>query len=244
MKNFFTSNVLKLLEKHGMSPFALSERLGIHSSTVYRWLDPEISFLPRARTRVAIAEFFGVDPNALMYEDIQTNDVPPLPNKTNPAITPPKKERNFAVKTKIPLLNLSSDFFFAAFFGEDFETNDGNIVAKAEQWLPPLPDTTIPHDNLIAVKAEGDALAPDIKDGDIVYLEFAFNPEFQAKHGDYVLAEPKSDDKAPPTILRKLVKGDLKDQYWLTVTNPDWFGTRTVEGGRVYGRVVAIFRTV
>lgn len=51
MKNFFASNVTKLLEKHNMSPFALSERLGVHSATVYRWLDPEFLHLPRARTR-------------------------------------------------------------------------------------------------------------------------------------------------------------------------------------------------
>lgn len=244
MKNFFASNVTKLLEKHNMSPFALSERLGVHSATVYRWLDPEFLHLPRARTRVAVAEFFGIDPNALMNEDLQKSNMPQLPAMTSSVATAQKPERTTSAKAKIPLLKLSSDFFFAQELGEDFETQEGSIIPKADMWLPPLPYATIPHDNLIAVKAEGDALAPDIKDGDIVYLEFAFDPEFQAKHGDYVLAEPKSDDKAPPTILRKLVKGDLKDQYWLTVTNPDWFGTRTVEGGRVYGRVVAIFRTV
>ena len=64
------------------------------------------------------------------------------------------------------------------------------------------------------------------------------------KEGDLVLAEPATPEtnKSNAPVIRKLVYGDNEEDRWLTATNPDFPGTRTVKARDILGKVVAIFR--
>ena len=237
MDNFFSANLSMLLTKSAMTPYALAKHLGTEPSTVYRWLDPEVNARPRSRTLVAIAQLFQVDPADLAYKRLSPTDTDIPPDVGLPV--PDKQE----AKKPIPFVELSSDLFTTWLMGEDISLASEGFGQVAKRWLPPLPIEGIDQENLIAIKAIGDALAPDIKDGDLVYIDFRFDGDCDPlPNGSFVLADIESNDKNALPVLRKLIYGDSFKDMWLSSTNPDWPGTKLVHASIVYGRVVTIVR--
>lgn len=239
MTNYFVENVQALLKKAVMTPNALSERLGVDSATVYRWLDPKVQSLPRSRTLVLLAEFFGVDPNKLVNEPLDINDV----NK--PAESSGATKKRTYRGTRIPLVSETEHLWFASWLSDDIETTDDEALPGAKEWLPAAPDLDLEQERLVALRNTGSAMAPTIQNGDLVYVDFAFGgmaaPSIE--EGDIVLAHLEGKDNKTP-VIRKLIYGDNRDDKWLTATNPDFPGTRTVKAGAILGKVVSIYRKI
>ena len=240
MTNRFAENINFLLEKTGMTPHGFSERLGIDSATVYRWLDPKFQSVPRARTLLTLSQFFNVGAERLLYERFDDTTVFEMNEQ------PKKKTVKRINGTAVPLMKVDYALKLSAMVDSDIGLSSDDMSPEAEQWLPPAPDADIKSESLIAIRATGDAMAPTIKDGDLVYVEFNFGQMFEAiswRNNDIVLATPEhKKGETPAPILRKLVYGDNENDQWLTATNPDFPGTRTVKAEMVLGKVVAIFR--
>lgn len=243
--NFFAENISFLLQKADLTPNALSEKLGVDSATVYRWLDPKIQSIPRSRTRVLVSQFFGVDAEKLINEKF-TSDTP-----INIGSSVGGKPIKRVSGEPIPLMKNDWQLGVLSFFDDDAAVSHEDFPACAQKWLPAAPDKTLNQDQLIAINATGNAMAPEIRDGDLVYVEFDFFFEGKERpiyrDGDFVLAEPKKEkngeeiDKTPP-IIRKLIYGDNEHDMWLKATNPDFPGAKFVKAHTVLGKVVAIFR--
>lgn len=242
MTTHFIDNINFLMEKMELTPFAFAERIGIDSATVYRWLDPKIQSVPRSRTLMTLGQFFGVDAERLLKE--RFDDATVFEINEQPKKKPPKRISG----TAVPLMKASFGLTFASLFDNDVGLSREDISPAAEQWLPPAPDAEIKSESLIAIRVQGDAMAPTIQDGDLVYIDFCFGQlsdgtEETWSNNDIVLATPAHEKgEAPAPILRKLVYGDNEQDLWLTATNPDFPGTRTVKASIVLGKVVAIFR--
>lgn len=241
MTNYFVENVQALLKKAVMTPNALSERLGVDSATVYRWLDPKFQSLPRSRTLVLLAEFFGVEPNKLVTERLDLNDVDKPSSNTSV-----NKKRTYR-GSRIPLVTADNTLLLAGLLSDDIENVNSELWPGAKEWLPAAPDLDLPQERLVAIRVTGSAMAPIIQNGDLVYVDFIFGGDMESpdiKEGDIVLAEPSGPGK-PMTnapVVRKLVYGDNEQDRWLTATNPDFPGTRTVKANDILGKVVSIYR--
>lgn len=240
MTNFFAKNLQMLLDKTGMSVYDLAPRIGTSASTVYRWLDPNFSYLPRSRTRVTISEVFGVDPVELVYSDMAGATEDPEGNKVERANV------HRVIGDRVPLLFNTANLDIPHAFDDDISITKAELTPSAEKWLPPCPDETIRSTDLIAIRMNGEAMAPEIRDGDLLYVDFdfAFKPiPNEYKSGDLVLANHWSPQKKEEVLVRKLAYGDSTEEIWLKATNPDWPPEkRLVKGTMVLGKVVAIFR--
>ena len=235
---FFGKNLQALLNKTGVTPYALAAHLNTEPSTVYRWLNPEVATTPRSRTRVAIAELFGVDPNRLVSGPMNVEDV-----ELNSEDETKLKKRSYR-GSRIPVVDLNESLWLAAWFSDDISTENNELVPGATEWLPAAPDLDLPQENLIATRATGSAMAPTILAGDLVYILFDFAGTLSVPYineGDIVLAYPEGKDSNTP-ILRKLVYGDSVHDKWLAATNPDFPGTRTIKAGAIVGKAVSIYR--
>ena len=239
--NFFAENISFLLQKADLTPNALSEKLGVDSATVYRWLDPKIQSIPRSRTRVLVSQFFGIDAEKLINEKF-TSDTP-INIGGNVAGKPIKRVSG----EPIPLMKNDWTLQIASLFDDDVGLNEANLTPCAERWLPPAPEQGINTGRLITVRASGSAMAPTIKDGDLVYVDFIFGDTpypNELNNEDLVLAAPvgKGVGEYTAPIIRKLVYGDNEKDQWLSAINPEWPGTKLVKAHTVLGKVIAIFR--
>lgn len=243
MSKLFAKNLKMLLEKFGMTPNDLAIRINSNESTVYRWLNPSLSYLPRSRTRLAICTVFNVDPFKLVHEDLTKADL-----SSDFTSSEAYTRMAVALDNPIPMVTASANLVLASVCDDDVELRRDQFTPAAEKWLPAAPDNSLKQNQLVAIVASGNAMAPEIRAGDIVYVEFEFGglDPVEYKDGDTVLAF--SDKKylnyneAEPPIIRKIVFGDNKKEFWLKATNPDWPGEQTVKGLSTLGKVVAIFR--
>lgn len=223
--NFLAEN-LKFLRTHsGLSQLALARRIGCQSSTINRIEDDTVRAQPRERTLLALAQLFNLSPEKLLNEKLTElpsgEQTQPLFEVGEPIPLIPKK----GVYQK--LLSGTDDAMSVEEAGEEIGT---------KTWLPPLPFGDSKKRTLVAYVMEGEALAPDIKDGDVLYVEGIFGEDPQPRSGQVVIAE--SDEKL---YVRKLIRGD-NDEQWLAATNPDWPGEKTLPCGRIYGAVVGLYR--
>lgn len=240
MTNFFAKNLQMLLDKSGMSVYDLAPRIGTSASTVYRWLDPNLSYLPRSRTRVTISEVFGVDPVELVYTNMSGAAEGAEGNKAERA------NIHSVLGERIPLLASTANLEIPHIFDDDISLTKAELTPSAEKWLPPCPDEAVRSTDLIAIRMNGEAMAPEIRDGDLLYVDFdfAFKPiPNEYKSGDIVLANHFPTPNKEEVLVRKLSYGDSPDEVWLKATNPDWPSEkRLVKGSLIFGKVVAIFR--
>ena len=81
--------------------------------------------------------------------------------------------------------------------------------------------------------AKGDALAPEIRDGDSLSTEDVSSLD-EVKSGAFVVAIPKGSDTP---VVRKLIKGDTA--CYLTVTNPDWPDKTPLEAEKILSVVTS-----
>lgn len=243
MKKYFAHNLAALLNKTNMSPYTLAEYMSTEPSTIYRWINPDLPTIPRSRTRVVLGEIFGVDPNELTKGYIDTDGLVVMKPEQNTQNA--QKKRTFR-NTRVPLVKAGCGLTIASLFEDDIGTEEDGLAPAAIDWLPAAPDRDLLQERTIAVRQSGSAVAPTVNNGDLVYIDFAFGgaekPTY--KEGDLVLAEPLTSDEkhGQDPVIRKLVYGDNEQDLWLTATNPDWPGTRTVKARFVLGKVVAIFR--
>lgn len=231
--DYFKRNFELLQIRSGLSWFEIARRADIDYATIYRMMNSKDGYSPRSRTRERLAYVFGVDANAMrntLFDDetpIKVRDKGDLPQedyKFNPE--------------RIPLAKSTYALDWLSLLDDDLpSTDDGFFVT--EKWLPPLPFQTKDNQRLIAIKAVGNALAPMILEGDLVYLDRVTEHEKTGvKNGDLILAAAKG---ANSLVLRKLVIDDM-GQQWLMATNPDWPGQRSVQCLQIVGIVTAIAR--
>ena len=231
--DYFKRNFELLQIRSGLSWFEIARRADIDYATIYRMMNSKDGYSPRSRTRERLAYVFGVDANAMrntLFDDetpIQVRDKGDLPQedyKFNPE--------------RIPLAKSTYALDWLSLLDDDLpSTDDGCFIT--EKWLPPLPFQTKDDQRLIAIKAVGNALAPLILEGDLVYLDRVTEHEKTGvKNGDFVLATAKG---ANSLVLRKLVIDDM-EQQWLMATNPDWPGQRNIQCIQIVGIVKAIAR--
>ena len=251
MTNYFAENLQLLLDKSGMGVYTLAPLIDASVSSIYRWLDPKIAFVPRTRTRVAIANVFGVDPVDLVNKKL-TIESPVTPDGKykapagtltisglGPAVA------STALGEPIPLLANTQNLLIANVMDDDVGLTKNSLTPCAKAWLPPAPIRVKGKDNLVVVQMPDDSMAPEIKCGDLVYIEFEFQKPLDFNNGDLVLADRQlgpDENKNTPALIRKLVIGDHPGDAWLVATNTEWPGTRQVRASTPYGKVVGIFR--
>lgn len=82
--NYLASNISFLAAGDGLSLIDLASETGVDPSTVYRLADTNNSRQPRARTLRGIADFFHVDPFALLEQDLRTTTYATTKEKPKP----------------------------------------------------------------------------------------------------------------------------------------------------------------
>lgn len=236
MTEYFATNLKALMDKAGISPYELAHRIGTEPSTIYRWLDPEVRSIPRTRTRVVIGDFFGVDPNKIVYEELDVNSA----EKDVTSIYKSKANDN-----RIPLVEAESGLAVLTMFDDDVSSVTDDLAPGAKKWLPGAPDESLNANRLVAIYAQNNAVAPEVCKGDLVYVDFNFAEQGSSAvdDGDLVLAVPNETESTDSAaVIRQLVYGENERDLWLKATNPDWPGNRMLRCRFVLGKVVAIFR--
>ena len=235
--DYFKRNFELLQTRSGLSWFEIARRADIDYATIYRMMNSKDGYSPRSRTRERLAYVFGVDANAMrntLFDD-------ETPMKVRDKGDLPQEDYQFNPE-RIPLAKSTYALDFLSILDDDLPSTDDGLFVT-EKWLPPLPFQTKEDQRLIAIKAIGNALAPSILEGDLVYLDKVTERDVEdVKNGDFVLAVADSNPNGPRNIvLRKLVIDDM-GQQWLMATNPDWPGQRSVACEQVVGVVIAIAR--
>lgn len=241
MTNYFAKNITMLLERANLTPHALSERLGIDSATVYRWLDPKFNSVPRARTRITVAEYFGLDVNDLTERELSPN------TPINPTPTDHGRPIKRVVGDRVPFLTSPDYLVVANLMDDDVGVVPEDFTPSADKWLPPCPDKAVDTGDLIALRMNGDAMAPEIRNGDLLYIDFdfAYRKATQFKSGDIVLGYHVTEEKEHEAMVRQLLFGETEKEYWLKALNPDWpQDKRLIRASYILGKVVAIFRNL
>lgn len=231
----FIKNFRYLVDRSGLSLYEVAKKANLDYTTVYRILKSKQSNEPRARTRAVVARVFGVDPSAMSRTTFD-HDTPfkVLPDEEIPT----QHSSPSRSKEDIPLAKSTYALQVLAILDDDLPV-DSDGLFETESWLPPLPFHSKEEQKLVAIKAVGNALAPMILEGDLVYLDQVTEPKKTGvKNGNLVLAVAKGADSL---VLRKLVIDDM-GQQWLMATNPDWPGQRSVACEQIVGIVTAIAR--
>lgn len=196
-KETLRDRIEALLVKRGESPSALALRSGLQPSTILRILSGKA--IPRNSTISQLALSLGVQPEDLLGEDERPKGLSAIKRTDFTGLVP---------MASTPQQLWNNDIYKEA-------TADPNTV-----WVP-LPAGLKPRaGELCALRVDGDALAPRIRHGDIVFLEYKQSPEF--KNNSYVLAFVGTPVEAPVKgsyVLRKLIIVDGK--FYLRCDNPE-----------------------
>ena len=237
MSDFFAKNLQMLLDKSGMSVYDLGPRIDADPSTIYRWLNPTIGSIPRSRTRLAIASVFDVDPSEMLYRDLTEASADGASAKKNPNTSYMSCDKN-----SIPLVEAKQNLRLASAFDTDFSLEPGKLIPNAIDWIPGVPDRKLQRKRLAALVAKGNAMAPTICNGDVVYVEFEFGDKrLPHSEGEIVLMEYE-ENNGVSVGFRELAFGDSEEDRWGRATNPDWPKERMAKAQFIFGKVVAIFR--
>lgn len=249
-------NLRFLMEKHSETTNAVAVSSGIKASTLMRLLDGS-SAAPRNSTLQALAMHFGVTPGALMKLDLSVEAEELVEHKN----------------VSEPISLLMEDEVFQVYYWNEEDTAKENTfsyrrLSNDRTWISAPPDQELidlikeESDALLpaifAFTVKGNAMAPTLSDGDIVYVRYTptepmfdqegdmlgfFTPN-EVKNGDFVLAYgSKKDEETKKTrgymVVRQFCKGDTTsfDDY-LVSTNPDWPGERSLICERIIGKIV------
>ena len=116
---------------------------------------------------------------------------------------------------------------------------ENSSTRQIESWarLAPMPDLNTK--GLLITSAVDDAMLPEIKKGDLVYIDS--RPGI-TRNNDIVLSIPiQESEKLQGAVIRRLVLNNNDDAY-LVSDNPNWPGARFIKAETIVGKVVAIFR--
>ena len=239
--NFLAKNLKFIRGRLGLSQLALANKIKCRSSTINRMEDERIQSRPRERTLLALSTLFNVAPEVLLDTEIKEYPLTDGFNKSTEYLG-----------DIIPLLELTSSLSVELnhmhLFGgaEDIAPSDHSGLA-AKAWLPCLPLNDSSEKNLAAFVVRSQALSPEIRPEDIVYVDQLFSENDQSarqpKSGDLVLATVAKFKTEPP-VFRKLLIDDNGKQ-WLIATNPDWpKDDKTQPCDTVLGIVVGLYRKI
>lgn len=247
MSNFF-NNLIALATARGLSIRAVSDGSGLPPSTLSRYIKRGPTANIRTSTVLAVSEFFGVSPEDMVSKEL----LPPVDAITlarlAPAAdididncTPPSKPNMIPLVTPALASDLikHTDIPVCKNYG-------GLLSSDIEKVAPPVFSELQSDDQLLAYRVDGNAMAPLIPNGSIVYFVRVAQEE-DIPDGTIVLASTaikgndifEEYDDAPFIVVRKYSSDDLS-QIWLNAINPninDKF--KSIRGGCVIGRVVA-----
>ena len=252
-------NLRFLMEKRMETANAVAVRCGVKASTMMRLLDGT-SAAPRNSTLQALAMHFGVHPDKLSKADLSLEVEELVEHKS--------------LSEPIPLLDEMEVFQIYHWNGSDTTDENGYLyrpLSKNRTWLPAPPDqeiidlikdsseSVVPP--IFAFKVKGNAMAPKICDGDIVFVLYtrtdgcyddegrlrAFTTPDVVENGDFVLSyfskkDDKTDDYEVRMVVRQFCPGDSSDNDYLVATNPDWPGERSLICERIIGKVLSFYR--
>lgn len=215
----FSVKLKELLAEKGISGYVLSKGTGLPPSTISRILNGE-ALRPRSRTLADIAAFLGMSTLEL------TND-------TELQTCYQQQKGKIFKGSRVPFLDSPSEAMHLSVYDD---------VPPNVNFLPPFPLPLENDGDLIAIKMDSDALAPRIREGDILYIDArSRDPKmnYSASNGQLVLALPKETSDTGKAIVREYKKDDI-DEEWLVATNPDWPGKRALHVGLIVGVVVGL----
>lgn len=196
-KNDIRDRIEALLIKRGESASALARRCGLQPSSLLKILSGKAT--PRNSTISQLALALGVEPEDLIGEG-------ELPN----GLTAIKKTDYAGL---VPLASTPQQLWNNDIYKE--------ATANPETvWVPLPAGLKQRKGEICALKVDGDALAPRIRHGDTVFLEYKDKPEF--KNDSYVLAFIGTPVDAPIKggyVLRKLIIID--GNFYLRCDNPE-----------------------
>lgn len=224
--NFLADNITFLASQRGLSLITLAEKIGMDPSTLYRLTDNENVRQPRAKTLRVIADFFQVEPLDLLAKDFRepplvSNRSEKLASLFGPVATSQVQAPPTGVDSVLPpLININNADAFDPQFIDNHNPLFGSNGCDILQRVP------TPHglssDKVFALLMVGDAMTPDICDGDLVFVETLPTackdkdlPETLC--GRYVLAKIKVDNRTVITV-RKALKNDF-GEIVLSYTN-------------------------
>lgn len=181
----FTEIFNSLLESSGSSIYALSKKLGISDTAVYRWRDGVAS--PTLDLASKVADFFGVTldelagrespPPTEQAEQIAMAELPLLGEISAGPFSP--EEENHAGKRPIPLYKLGranpKDCYFLRVSGRSMDQlfHDGEYVVVKKTSSCNSGDVVVAYDENL----DGFTLKTFIRQGNIVVLQPA-NPDY------------------------------------------------------------------
>lgn len=136
------------------------------------------------------------------------------------------------------LVKINSDYAAPV----DTKLPESSSTRHIENWarLAPMPDLNTK--GLLITSAVDDAMLPEIKNGDLVYIDA--RPGI-TRNNDIVLGIPQQENGSNPSpVIRRLFCSDNSPDTYLVSDNPSWSETRFIKAETVIGKVVAIFRKI
>lgn len=244
--NYLASNISFLAARDGLSLIDLASETGVDPSTVYRLADTNNSRQPRARTLRGIADFFHVDPFALLEQDLRTTPYVNTKEKPKPDalgdFSPSEKNE------RIPLIKITNpnavDPGLIACFSDDFGLPENIAGFVIERWI--CRPYGINGEFIVAFEMVGDAMAPTFLDKDILFISHFESSVFkdsphQIVSGEYIFGKINIDGKTAITV-RKTVRNDF-GEISLIAENPRFTGSQASLLNSL-GRVVGLSRSV
>lgn len=215
--NFLADNITFLAGQRGLSLITLADKIGMDPSTLYRLADTENVRQPRAKTLRVIADFFQVEPFDLLTKDFRE---PPLVSSRSETMTglfgPIEGTETQDLPTRansasLPLIHIRDADVFDPQCVDNPNPLFGSNGCTTIQRVPT--PYGLDSDKVFALFMVGDAMAPNIYDGDLVFIEAlptaCKDKELpQILSGRYVLAKVKIDNRTQVTV-RKAFKNDF-----------------------------------
>ncbi|KVP59316.1 hypothetical protein WJ91_12640 [Burkholderia ubonensis] len=210
--HFLARNIQWLLERHGLNPNSLAERLGNKppQATIFRILNGE-SLTPRDSTVQPIADHFGVAVHELRYVDLQAahENRGVLPLGAGDDDLPNPTDDHFAIVPQLDVAAACGDGKFV-----DHVVVKGGLAFKRSS----LREFGVPESAARIIYASGGSMWPSIQDGCVVLLNTADQAPKEGKV--YAICTPDGG-----LVLKRLIwdyHPSMGAQTWIMRSdNPD-----------------------
>ncbi|CAG9259558.1 HTH cro/C1-type domain-containing protein [Burkholderia diffusa] len=163
--NFLARNLQWLLERNGLNPNSLAERLANKppQATIFRILNGE-SLTPRDSTVQPLAEHFGVPVHELRYVDLQAAHENRGSSRSGDSDLPYPTEDEFSMVPQLDIAAACGDGKYV-----DHVVVKGGLAFKRSS----LRDFGVPEHAARIIYASGGSMSPTIQDGCVVLLNTA-----------------------------------------------------------------------
>lgn len=247
--SFLADNISYLAGQQGLSLIALAEKISVDPSTLYRLADPANARQPRAKTLRVIADYFGVDPFSLTGKDLTTGAIHArAPVKQSNLFAPESSRKQNSYTGSLPLLRiLNAELFSVKELHESLSAYSTYAPKRSFEVVReiPAPYGTDPE-RAFATEMVGDAMAPEIQNGDtLIVTELHDFPSQEDLHtavyGRYVFVKMRLDTRTVVSV-RKAIKNDF-GELLVVSTNPDLLPLHTVVV-ELLGVVTGVYRAL